>query len=143
MVVSVVAWRVAVGHCLVGVECAVMVEGKRVCLGRELEDDVGRRAERVPVGILEWPLTAKVTVAEHTPAWGEGGGGVIVTRSSFRLVLTARRLEPRPPAWRHPVAGVVAEAGAALARTVGETEAASLASYRNQLILLNLSPAID
>lgn len=40
---------------------------------------------------------------------------------------------PQPPAWRHPVAGVVAEAGAAaaLARTVGETEAASLASYRN------------
>lgn len=41
---------------------------------------------------------------------------------------------PQPPAWRLPVAaGVVAEAGAAaaLARTVGETEAASLASYRN------------
>lgn len=41
---------------------------------------------------------------------------------------------PQPHAWRLPVAaGVVAEAGAAaaLARTVSETEAASLASYRN------------
>lgn len=56
--------RVAVGHCLVGVAFAVIVEGER---GRELEDDVARRAERVPGGIPEWPLTVKVTGAGHTP----------------------------------------------------------------------------
>jgi hypothetical protein len=37
-----VAWLVAVGHCLVGVARAAMVGRERVCLERELEDDVGR-----------------------------------------------------------------------------------------------------